>query len=130
MGYSFEVKPHVYDPVTNPELFEGVLARRVVAFIIDVIIIAVPLIAAWIFIFVLGVLTLGLGWALFWLLSPASVIWALFYYGYTLGSSASAAASSPRPAMKIWPMWLTSNRLADCRVQQCSAMMPSYWTGI
>jgi uncharacterized RDD family membrane protein YckC len=27
---------------------------------------------------------------LFWLLSPASVIWALFYYGSTLGSAASA----------------------------------------
>ena len=32
----------------------------------------------------------GLGWALFWLLSPASVIWALVYYGLTFGSPASA----------------------------------------
>ena len=42
------------------------------------------------FIFVFGLVTFGLGWALFWLLSPASVIWALFYYGMTLGSPASA----------------------------------------
>jgi uncharacterized RDD family membrane protein YckC len=90
MDHSFEVKPHVYDPAANPELFEGVLARRVIAFIIDVIIIAVPLIVASIFIFVLGLLTLGLGWALFWLLSPASVIWALVYYGITLGGPHSA----------------------------------------
>ncbi|HEX4408441.1 MAG TPA: RDD family protein [Xanthobacteraceae bacterium] len=90
MGHSFEVKPHVYDPVANPELFEGVLARRVVAFVIDVIIIAAPLIAASVFIFVLGILTLGLGFALFWLLSPASVIWALVYYGTTLGGPRSA----------------------------------------
>jgi uncharacterized RDD family membrane protein YckC len=34
--------------------------------------------------------TFGLGWMLFWLLSPASVIWALLYYGLTLGSTASA----------------------------------------
>jgi uncharacterized RDD family membrane protein YckC len=27
---------------------------------------------------------------MFWLLSPASIIWALFYYGITLGSPASA----------------------------------------
>jgi uncharacterized RDD family membrane protein YckC len=84
------MKPHAYDPATNPELFEGVLVRRVVAFIIDLIIIAVPLVAAWMFIFVFGLITLGLGWGLFWLLSPTSVVWALFYYGYTIGSPASA----------------------------------------
>jgi uncharacterized RDD family membrane protein YckC len=90
IGAPFDVKPHVYDPVANPELFEGVLARRVVAFIIDLIIITVPLIAAALFIFVFGIVTLGFGWALFWLLSPASVVWALAYYGMTLGSAASA----------------------------------------
>lgn len=89
-GIAADLRPHAYDPATNPELFEGVLTRRVVAFIIDVIIIAVPLVVASIFIFVLGLVTLGLGWALFWLLSPASVIWAVLYYGLTLGSPASA----------------------------------------
>ena len=74
----------------NPELFDGLLTRRVVAFIIDLIVIAVPLASAAMFIFVFGLVTFGLGWALFWLLSPASVIWALFYYGTTLGSPASA----------------------------------------
>jgi len=89
-GIAADLRPHAYDPATNPELFEGVLTRRVVAFIIDVVIIAVPLLAASIFIFVLGLVTLGLGWALFWLLSPASVIWAVLYYGVTLSSPASA----------------------------------------
>jgi len=89
-GIPFEVKPHAYDPAASPELFEGVLARRVVAFIIDLIIIAIPLVAASMFIFVFGIVTFGLGWALFWLLSPASVVWALVYYGITLGSPASA----------------------------------------
>jgi uncharacterized RDD family membrane protein YckC len=89
-GIAADLRPHAYDPASHPELFEGVLTRRVAAFIIDVIIIAVPLIGASIFIFVLGIVTLGLGWALFWLLSPASVIWALLYYGMTLGSPASA----------------------------------------
>ncbi|HEY1979424.1 MAG TPA: RDD family protein [Xanthobacteraceae bacterium] len=74
----------------TPELFDGVLPRRVVAFIIDLLIIAIPLVAASMFIFVLGLLTFGLGWALFWLLSPASVVWALVYYGMTLGGPASA----------------------------------------
>jgi uncharacterized RDD family membrane protein YckC len=90
IGLNVDVKPHAYDPVATPELFEGVLPRRVVAFIIDLLIIAIPLVAASMFIFVLGLLTFGLGWALFWLLSPASVVWALAYYGMTLGSPASA----------------------------------------
>jgi len=90
VGVSFEVKPHAYDPATSPELFEGVLARRVLAFFIDVILIAVPVVFAGLFIFVFGLVTFGLGWALYWLLSPAAVIWALVYYGTTLGSPASA----------------------------------------
>jgi uncharacterized RDD family membrane protein YckC len=90
LGPSFDVKPHAYDPVANPELFEGVLARRVVAFLIDVVVIAIPLILGWMFIFVFGLVTFGLGWGLFWLMSPGSALWALVYYGMTLGGPASA----------------------------------------
>jgi uncharacterized RDD family membrane protein YckC len=90
IGVSIEVKPHAYDPVANPELFEGVLARRCIAFVIDVIILAIPVLFAAMFIFIFGLITLGLGWALFWLLSPAAVIWAICYYGLTFGSAASA----------------------------------------
>jgi len=90
MGMALDIKPHAYDPAVEPELFEGVLTRRAVAFVIDLVIIAMPLIAASMFIFVFGLLTFGLGWALFWLLSPVSVVWALVYYGMTLGSPASA----------------------------------------
>src|SRR5215469_17341823 len=90
IGVSIEVKPHAYDPTANPELFEGVLARRCIAFIIDVVIIAIPVLLAAVFIFIFGLVTLGLGWVLFWLLSPATVIWAICYYGLTFGSPASA----------------------------------------
>src|SRR5436305_4799126 len=90
IGLSIEVKPHAYDPIANPELFEGVLARRCIAFVIDVIIIAVPVLSAAAFIFIVGLVTLGLGWILYWLLSPTAVIWAICYYGLTFGSSASA----------------------------------------
>ncbi|MEA2905281.1 MAG: hypothetical protein QOC56_285 [Alphaproteobacteria bacterium] len=90
IGLSIELKPHAYDPVANPELFEGVLARRLIAFFIDVVIIALPVLFACIFIFMFGLVTLGLGWALFWLISPGTVIWAIFYYGLTFGSPASA----------------------------------------
>jgi len=90
IGISLDVKPHAYDPDANPELFEGVLARRLVAFFIDLVIIAIPLILASIFTLLFGLVTFGLGWLLFWLLWPASVIWALAYYGATMGSAASA----------------------------------------
>ena len=90
IGISVDVKPHAYDPVANPELFEGVLARRLMAFFIDLAIIALPVVAAAIFILLFGIVTFGLGWMLFWLLSPASIIWALLYYGLSMGSPASA----------------------------------------
>jgi uncharacterized RDD family membrane protein YckC len=90
IGLSVEVKPHAYDPAREPELFEGVLARRVVALLIDLIVIMVPLIFLAIFIFMFGLVTLGLGWFLFFLMSPIAVIWALVYYGMTFGSPASA----------------------------------------
>jgi uncharacterized RDD family membrane protein YckC len=89
-GVAFDVKPHAYDPATNPELFEGVLSRRVIAFLIDVVIIALPMMFIALFILVFGLVTFGLGWALFFLFYPIGVIWALFYYGLTLGGSHSA----------------------------------------
>jgi uncharacterized RDD family membrane protein YckC len=90
IGVSIDVKPHAYDPIANPELFEGVLARRMIAFLIDIIIVFIPVVFAAVFIFVFGIITLGVGWALYWLLSPATVVWALFYYGMTLGAPPSA----------------------------------------
>jgi uncharacterized RDD family membrane protein YckC len=90
IGVSIELKPHAYDPATNPELFEGVLARRVVAFLIDFLILATPVVFVSMFIFVVGIVTFGLGFLFYALLWPAMVIWAIVYYGMTLGSPASA----------------------------------------
>jgi uncharacterized RDD family membrane protein YckC len=85
-----DVKPHAYDPDLNPELFEGVLSRRIVAFMIDFLAIAAPIVLGAMFIFAFGIVTLGLGWALYWLLPGASVIWAICYFGLTLGGPTSA----------------------------------------
>jgi uncharacterized RDD family membrane protein YckC len=87
---AIDIKPHAYDPATQPELFDGVLARRVIAFVIDFFIIAVPVVLAAMFIFAFGIVTLGLGFALYWLLSPGTVIWAIVYFGLTLGAPPSA----------------------------------------
>jgi len=90
LGVSVELKPHAYDPVTNPELFEGVVSRRVVAFLIDFLILSIPVLFVAMFIFVIGIVTFGLGFLFYGLLWPAMVIWALAYYGLTLGGPASA----------------------------------------
>lgn len=90
MGLSAQGRPHAYDPLKNPELFDGVLARRTIAFIIDAVVISIPVIFAGLFILVFGLITLGLGWVLFWVWWPAAVIWALVYYGITLGGPHSA----------------------------------------
>lgn len=87
---SIDAKPHAYDPIANPELFEGVLSRRLIAFLIDLVVIAVPVVLAAMFIFVFGIVTLGLGFALYWLLPAGSVIWAIVYFGATLGGPSSA----------------------------------------
>lgn len=87
---SIELKPHAYDPAINPELFEGVVARRLVAFLIDFVILAIPVLFVSMFIFVVGVVTLGLGFFFYALLWPGMVIWAVCYYGMTLGGPASA----------------------------------------
>jgi uncharacterized RDD family membrane protein YckC len=85
-----DVPPYAFDPYLQPELFRGVLTRRVVAFIIDVIVLSIPIVLAVLFIAVFGLVTLGLGWMLFWLVSPFSVVWALVYYGASLGGPHSA----------------------------------------
>ena len=89
-GNTGGIRPNAFDPLTQPELFRGVLTRRTFAFLIDLVVLSIPVVLACMFIALFGVVTLGLGWALFWLVSPASVIWALIYYGATLGGPHSA----------------------------------------
>ena len=68
------VQPHAFDPDLQPELFRGLLTRRTFAFLIDLVVLSIPVILGYIFIAVFGLITLGLGWALFWLAWPASIV--------------------------------------------------------
>jgi uncharacterized RDD family membrane protein YckC len=90
IGTSNEPRPHAYDPLTQPELFEGVLARRFVAFLIDAVIVLTPLVILSMFMLVFTVVTLGFGVVVFGLLGPIAAIWAVLYVGVTLGSPHSA----------------------------------------
>jgi uncharacterized RDD family membrane protein YckC len=76
-----------YDPATQPELFDGVLSKRLVAFLIDAVLIVALMIPAALVVFVLGIFTIGLAWLLY----PALfAIVALGYVGFTLGGPSSA----------------------------------------
>lgn len=90
IGTSDAIRPHAYDPNTQLELFDGVLARRFFAFILDAIIIVVPIVMLTLFIALFGLVTFGIGWLLFFLLTPIFVLWAIVYTGATLGSPQSA----------------------------------------
>jgi len=71
------------DPQTAPELFDGVLVRRVFAYLIDLAILLVLGAVGVMLCFILGFFTFGVGW----LLAPVAVVMAVFgYYSSTLGS--------------------------------------------
>ncbi|HMN86936.1 MAG TPA: RDD family protein [Bauldia sp.] len=79
---------YAYDPATRPDLFDGILARRIVAFMIDAILIFLLMIPAALVVFILGFFTFTLAW---WILfPPLFAIVALGYVGLTLGGPASA----------------------------------------
>ena len=48
------VPPHAFDPYLQPELFRGVLTRRVFAFLIDLVVLSIPVILGYLFIAVFG----------------------------------------------------------------------------
>ncbi|GLK71650.1 RDD family protein [Ancylobacter dichloromethanicus] len=99
-----EARPYAFDPLVEPEYFRGVLFRRFLAFLIDAVMICVPVGAAALLIFVFGFLTLGLGWFLFGLLGPGFVVWALVYTGLTLGGPRSATIGMRAMGieMRLW----------------------------
>ena len=77
----------IYDRATQPELFEDILSKRIIAFVIDAILIVLLMIPAALLVLVLGIVTLGLGWLLF---PPLFAIVGLGYIAVTLGGPASA----------------------------------------
>jgi uncharacterized RDD family membrane protein YckC len=93
---------HLPDPDTAPDLFDGVLQRRVIAYVIDfsfmvliAILIAVTGLLA-------GFLTLGLGWLVIPIVMPLAI---MGYYVVTLGSPRRAT-----PGMAAMDLVLTPAR--------------------
>lgn len=75
---------HLPTPATDPALFEGVLTRRVFAFMIDWLIMGAIMILLFIVAIMAGVITFGLAWFAIPFISPIAMI---LYYLATLGSA-------------------------------------------
>lgn len=93
LTHNDDVREHAYDPARHPALFDGVLSRRVLAFLFDAVMILAILAAMSVVVFILGILTLSLGWALYGILLP---LVALPYIMFTLGGYNAAT-----PGMRL-----------------------------
>lgn len=82
------------DPLARPELYDGVLSRRLLAFVADAVLVGVITLFVFVVNFFFGILTLGLSWLLYPVLFP---LVALGYNALTLGGQASAT-----PGMRLF----------------------------
>lgn len=110
------------DPNTAPELFEGVLTRRVLAYIVDVAIIAAIVLVLTLVGGILGLLTLGLGW----LATPVAIVIAIVgYYAVTLGAHRRATVG-----MQMMDLVLTPARGAPLNGFTAFAHPLLFWISI
>lgn len=75
-------------PSNDWRAYQGVLSRRVIAFVIDYAIVALLWIPAAVVVFFLGILTLGLGFFLYPVLFAGL---AMLYFGLTVGGARQAS---------------------------------------
>lgn len=102
-------------------VYEGVRTRRVMAFVIDYLIIALLLVPFALLVFLLGIITLGLGWMLFSVLGPAV---ALIYIWNTMGGPTQATVGMRMMNIRL-------ERLDGGRVDGMLAIVHSvlFWAG-
>ncbi len=97
----FTGQPHAYDPLNQPQLFDGVIGKRTLAFFVDAIIILLLTAIAAILVLVFGVITLGLGWLLLPIVFP---IVGLGYNALTVGGPNSATVGQRLMGLEM-RMW-------------------------
>lgn len=88
----------------NPRALDGVLTRRMLAFVIDYLIVGALTVALAVAFFLLGVVTLGAGWLLFFVFGPATVLIILTYIWRTMGGPDQATVGMKMMGIKIYRM--------------------------
>lgn len=108
----------------NPRALDGVLTRRVFAFVIDYFIVFALVAAFAVLVFILGIVTLGAGWLLFALFGPATALIALTYVWKTLGGPEQATLGMKAMGIKI-------HRLDGTPIDGLTAVVHSvlFWAG-
>jgi len=87
------------DPLDNPDLYDGVVSRRVGAYLVDIVAIALLLAVAWLGLGLLSVLSFGL---LFPLQAVAMALIPVAYHTYFIGKSGAT------PGMRLFDVELRS----------------------
>ncbi|MBB4102737.1 RDD family protein [Allorhizobium borbori] len=78
--------------------YSGTLIRRVIAFCVDYVLIAILIVPAAVVLFLLGIPTLGLAWYLF---PGLGLIVAALYFGFSIGGASQAS-----PGMRMMGVML------------------------
>lgn len=88
----------ITDRLDDVRVYDGVLTRRIFAFIIDYVIVGLLMIPFALVVLLLGLLTFGLGWMLFGILFP---IVAILYVWNTLGGPEQATVGMRMMDIKL-----------------------------
>ena len=102
MNDTRNARPALPDPSTAPELFEGLLTRRVMAYFIDLVIMGFIVLVLVLFGGIAGLLTFGLALLALPIVVPIAIV---LYYAVTLGSSRRATVG-----MQVMDIVLTPTR--------------------
>jgi uncharacterized RDD family membrane protein YckC len=100
MNQTYSAAPALPDPVTAPELFQGLFTRRVSAYLIDLVIMGFIVLVLSFVGLIAGFLTFGLAWGALALVVPLSVI---LYYAVTLGSARRATVGMQMMDLVLTP---------------------------
>ncbi|MBX3597196.1 MAG: RDD family protein [Rhizobiaceae bacterium] len=88
----------------DPRALDGVLLRRMMAFVIDYIIVGAIVFAVAVAFVLLGIVTLGAGFLLFFIFGPIVLLIALTYVWRTLGGPDQATIGMKVMGIRIWRM--------------------------
>lgn len=120
---TFFASDEAYDPVRQPELYAGVLGKRVLAFLIDMLVLGFFELVALLVVVLLGFVTFGVGWMLFAL--PFFSIVAVLYAALTLGGPKSAT-----PGMQLLGLTIRSLDGAPIGPMLAAAHLILYWVSL